>query len=168
MNFAPMANDKEIILSALQRDRDELHEKIMQLDRIIKKVRGLDYSTNEQGNDSVKQLAVQPAQLSPIDKFNVQADIKVQVLTVFEILGHAAKLKDLQYEYHKLSGNAFNIREVVRGLNRQRILLMIREKDSIRGVLWVKKEWVRNGVLMDEYKPEGFDMFYQASNLIYE
>ena len=161
-----MTNDKQVILNALQRDRDELHDKIMQLDRIIKKVKGLDYS-NELDND-VKQLAVQPAQLAPIDKFNVQADIKVQVLTVFEIIGHAAKLKDLQYEYHKLSGNAFNIREVVRGLNRQRILLMIREKDSIRGVLWVKKEWVRNDVLLDEYKPEGFDMFYQAGNLIYE
>ncbi|MEP7374781.1 MAG: hypothetical protein ABI675_15400 [Chitinophagaceae bacterium] len=166
-----MLNDKQIILSALQRERDELHEKIMQVDRIIKKVKGLDYSSDIDSND-VNPLALSPVinqqPIAPIDKFNVQADIKVQVLTVFEILGHAAKMKDIQYEYHKLSGNAFNIREVVRGLNRQRILLMIREKDSIRGVLWVKKEWVRNGVLLDEYKPEGFDMFYQASNLIYE
>ena len=140
----------------------------MQLDRIIKKVKGLDYSTNEQDNDSVKQLAVQPARLSPIDKFNVKADIKVQVLTVFEILGKASKLKEVQAEYHKLSGNAFNIREVLRGLNRQRILIMIREKDANRGFLWVKRDWLQDGVLMDKYKPEGFDWMYQANNLIYQ
>lgn len=163
-------NDKQIILAALQRERDELHEKIMQVDRIIKKVKGLDYS-NDEINDSVKQLEVKSnsqQQIEHTPKFSKTSDIKVQVLTVFEIIGKAAKLKDLQYEYHKLSGNAFNIREVVRGLNRQRILLMIREKDAHRGVLWVKKEWVKNSVLLDEFKPEGFDLFYQPSNVIYE
>lgn len=43
---------------------------------IIKKVKGLDYS-DEPDNDNIKQLALQPVQLSPIHKFNVQADIKV-------------------------------------------------------------------------------------------
>jgi hypothetical protein len=50
-----MATDKEVILSALQRERDELHDKIMQVDRIIKKVKNVDYSNdaeqlNEIGN----------------------------------------------------------------------------------------------------------------------
>lgn len=165
-----MGTDKEIILNALQRERDELHDKIMQVDRIIKRVKGIDYS-NDIVNNNVMQLDVMPVtnQLAdPINKFNKTSDIKVQVLTVFEIVGKASKLKDLQFEYHKLSGNVFNIREIVRGLNRQRIILMIRERNTHRGVLWVKTEWVRNGVLLDEYKPEGFDLFYQAANLIYE
>jgi hypothetical protein len=165
-----MATDKEIIITALQRERDELHEKIMQVDRIIKRIKSIDYS-NDVNNDSVKQLEVKATNnkaIAPANKFPKTSDIKVQILTVFEILGKAAKLREIQAEYHKLSGNAFNVREVVRGLHRQRILLMIREKDAHRSVFWVKKEWINNGVLLDEFKPEGFDLFYQASNLIYE
>jgi len=46
--------------------------------------------------------------------------------------------------------------------------MMIKEKSANRGILWVKKEWVENGQLLDEYKPEGFDLLYKGENLRYE
>jgi len=163
-----MATDKEVILNALQRERDGLHDKIMQVDRIIKRVKGFDDANNDE-NDSQTKLEIKPInQLSPVKKISETSDIKIQVLTVFEMVGKACKLKDLQFEYHKLTGNAFNIREVVRGLHRQRILVMMRERHNHRGVLWLKREWTRNGVLLDEFKPEGFDLLYNPAELIFE
>lgn len=164
-----MATDKEVILNTLQRERDELHEKILQVDRIIKKVKGLEYGLVDEQEEILK-IDTKPTKhnVLPVNSFNNRADLKVQVLSVLDLIGKAAKMKDLQAEYHRISGNAYSIREAVRSLNRQRIILMMRQKDAMRGVLWVRKEWLLNGVLMDEYKPEGFDVFYQPSNLIYE
>jgi hypothetical protein len=164
-----MATDKEVILNTLQRERDELHEKIMQVDRIIKKIKALNYDATDSMDEPLR-IDVKPAdkRIIPLNTFNKTTDIKIQVLSILDSIGKAAKLKDLQIEYHRISGKAFNIREAVRSLNRQRIILMMRQSDAIRGVLWVRKEWLLNGVLMDEFKPEGFDLFYQPSNLIYE
>lgn len=164
-------NDKEVILSALQRERDELHDKIMQVDRIIKKVKSVDYSNDNNGEN--KQLETTIAVKQPVVpvkpvSLSTSTDIKVQILRVFEILGKASKLSQIQQEFTKLTGSNYNVRDVVRGLKQSKILLMLKLIDSHRGILWVKKDWVRNGVLLDEYKPEGFDLFYQPSNLIYE
>ena len=50
-------NDKEVILAALQRERDELHDKIMQVDRIIKRVKSVDYTSDEiTMGDNTKQI----------------------------------------------------------------------------------------------------------------
>ncbi len=162
-------NDKEVILTALQRERDELHDKIMQVDRIIKKVKNVDYSSDII-NDSPKQLEATIASNQPVKPISLSTstDIKVQILRVFEILGRASKLSEIQVEFTKLTGSNYRVRDVVRGLKQSKILLMLKLIDSHRGILWVKKDWVRNGVLLDEYKPEGFDLFYQPSNVIYE
>lgn len=163
-----MATDKEVILNTLQRERDELHEKIMQVDRIIKRIKGLNYDAADSMEEPLK-LEVKPAEkaVMPVN-FGVSTDLKVQVLAVIDQIGKAVKLKDIQSEYHRVSGNAYSVREAVRSLNRQHILLMMRQRDAVRGVLWVRRDWVINGVLLDQYKPEGFDLFYQPSNIIYE
>jgi hypothetical protein len=163
-------NDKDVILAAIQRERDELHDKIMQVDRIIKRIKSVDYSNDIIG-DSPKQIETtiatkQPA--APVKTIGTSTDIKVNIMRVFDLLGKASKLKQIQNEYTKLTGSNYNVRDVVRNLKQSRILLMLKLIDSHRGILWVKRDWVRNGVLMDEYKPEGFDLFYQPSNVIYE
>ncbi len=164
-------NDKEVILAALQRERDELHDKIMQVDRIIKKVKNVDYS-NDNSNDNAKQIEAiaikQPAAPAKVISLSTSTDVKVQVLRVFELLGKASKLSQIQDEFTRLTGSNYRVRDVVRGLKQSKILLMLKLIDSHRGILWVKKDWVRNGVLLDEYKPEGFDLFYQPANVIYE
>jgi hypothetical protein len=162
-------NDKEVILAALQRERDELHDKIMQVDRIIKRVKNVDYSNDDSNKQIETTIAIkQPVALSKPVSVSTSTDIKVQILRVFEILGKASKLSQIQDEFTKLTGSNYRIRDVVRGLKQSRILCMLKLIDSHRGILWVKRDWVRNGVLLDEYKPEGFDLFYQASNVIYE
>jgi hypothetical protein len=34
--------------------------------------------------------------------------------------------------------------------------------------LWVKREWVVNGQLLDERKPEGFDMLFNGVEFMFE
>lgn len=109
-----MKSDTDIMLYALQKERDELHSRIMQIDRIMSRLKAIEYSPaivdNTQTSNEVASI-----EMNSRDNFPKTADIKLQVLRVFEILGKAS----------------------------QRVLL-------------------------DEYKPEGFDLFYQPSNVIYE
>lgn len=159
-------NDIEIILKALQRERDDLHNQLMQVDRIIKRVKCGTYSEDEMP-EKPKQLQVAPIAQKP-KTLTPSADIKVQILRVFDVLGIAATLKQLQNEYKAISGNNYNIRETVRSLHKSTLIKMVRDKNASRGFMWVKSEWLEDGQLMDKYKPEGFDLLYKAENLIYE
>jgi hypothetical protein len=102
------------------------------------------------------------------DIFPKQADMKVQVLKLFDIIRKASKLKDLQAEYTKLTGSNFSIRDILRGLHHSKLLRLIREKNVNRGMLWVKTEWIENGQLLGEFKPVGFDLLYKSENIEYE
>lgn len=125
-----MNTDTEVILNALQKERDELHDRIMQVDRIIKRVKSLEYSASDTSQDSVKQLPVEGSSESA-KAFNIFpriVDIKIQVLRVFDLIKLAAKLKDIQTEYTKISGNKYNIRETVH----QSVLFMLFHKAKIK------------------------------------
>lgn len=159
-------NDLEVILKALQRERDDLHNQLMQVDRIIKRVKCGTYSEDEMP-EKPKQLQVAPIAQKP-KTLTPAADIKVQILRVFDVLGIAATLSQLKAEYKAISGNNYNIRETVRSLHKSTLIKMVRDKNASRGFMWVKSEWLEDGILQDKYKPEGFDLLYKAENLIYE
>ena len=71
-----MATDKEVILNTLQRERDELHERIVQVDKIIKKVKGLEYGLVDE-QDEILKIGSRPAkqQLIPANTFNDRAEL---------------------------------------------------------------------------------------------
>jgi hypothetical protein len=164
-----LTKDDEMMLFALRKEREEVHERLMQIDRIIKKVRSGKYSDESTGSEglSVDQPSDQTTAI-PLNEFPKNADVKIQILRVMGELGKASKLKEIQAVYNRLSGSHFNIRETLRSMHRSRLIRLIREKDATRGMLWVKSEWVENDQLLEEYKPEGFDMLYKAENLEYE
>lgn len=164
-----MNNDLDVILMALQKQRDKQHKKLMQLDRIIKKVREGEYEGNR-GQD-VQQLTVQSVpQLAASDALYIPKGLglKVQVLRVFDIIGRVSSLKEINTEYTKLTGNKYNLRETVRSLHHSNRLKLIREKGKDRGHYWTKTEWIDNGQLLDKYKFLGFDLIYMTDNLIFE
>ena len=163
-----MNTDTEVILLALKKERDELHEKIMQVDRIISRVRSIDYnhdvlpvdSTPERVEDSRNE---QPKAIS----FPKSADIKIQVLRIFDIVGKAAPLAELQKEFTDITGNQYKIREAVRSLQINGIVKMLKFKNASRGFMWVKTEWIENNTLMDKYKTIGFDLLYKPEQLMF-
>ncbi len=158
--------DEELMLAALNKERQQLHERIMQIDRIIKKIKASEYSFSGEVNSiDMPVTPVQPEQ-SPV--FPKNADLKVQILKVFDILGKASKLQDIQNEYNRLNEGSYPLRDTIRSLQGSKLLVMIRVKNAGRGFLWAKADWIQNGELLGEYKPEGFDLFYKPENLVYE
>lgn len=158
-----MNNDSEVMLMALSKERDLLHEQLMQVDRIIKKIKTGEYLSS----DNVTQIQLLPAKQIEPKPFPMHANLKLQVLRVFGMINRAAKLKEIQKEYQKLTGFNYELRDTVRSLHQSQLLYAIREKGAQRSILWVKKEWVENGVLLDAYKPDGFDLLYRPENLEY-
>jgi hypothetical protein len=159
-------NDIDIMLGALKKEREQAHQKVMQLDRIIKNIKEGKYSDNStedlEGNNASNK---QPVVLNQSFK---TADIRVQVLQVFDTIKKASKLQVIQDEYNRLTETRYNIRDTVRSLQRSQKLKMVKEIGASRGFLWIRAEWMENGQILDQYKPEGFDMLYKPENLEYE
>jgi hypothetical protein len=158
--------DEDLMLAALGKERQQLHERIMQLDRIIKSVRNGEYSpaTNVISIDATTLPAIPEQTMS----FPKKADLKVQILSVFDFIGKAAKLQDIQNEYNRLNEGHYPLRDTIRSLQTSKLLVMIKLKNAARGFLWSKTDWIENGQLLPEHKPEGFDLLYKPENLIFE
>jgi len=88
--------------------------------------------------------------------------LKVQVIKIFDIVGVACKLKDVQEKYKELTGIYHNLRETLRNLNKHEILKLIQPKGTIHSLYWIKAEWLDdNGTkLKEQFKFEGFDLLF--------
>lgn len=158
-----MNNDSEVMLMALSKERDELHDKLMHVDRIIKKIKDGDYF----GTGDIIRIEAKPVVIPNRIQFPKHTDTKIVVLKAIDNIGQVASLRQIQDEYEKISGNKINIRDNIRSLNNSGLILMMKEKTASRGVYWVKKEWIENGEVLDQHKPEGFDLLYKPDNLLF-
>lgn len=161
-----IATDTEVILMSLQKERDDLHERIMQVDRIIKRVKSLEYTPDKEIKEPKQLEAKEP--VSPLNLFPKTADIKVNILRAMDILNVYSRQKDIQIAYNELSGNKYSVRESMRTLNKNKVLVRIINKTTGKGFLWAKSQWIEDGLLIAKYKPEGFDLLYKPENLIFE
>ena len=161
------ASNIEAILMTLRKKREVLHQKIMQIDGIIKRVQDRGYETIE----PVKEIPATKQRNDSIEHSNYfpkTADIKIQVLRVFDVVGHAAKLSELQEEYTKLSGSDYNIREIIRSLRTSGLVKIMKQQKAGRGLLWVNSGWIENGHLLDTHKAEGFDTLNLVNRMQFE
>ena len=157
--------DDEVMLIALSKERERLHDELMQVDRIMRKIKDGIYLADQQITAVI--VRDEPKQLEDGNTFPTNANIKIQLLKVFDLLCCAVKLKEVQDEYTRQTGKAFNVREGVRSLHAAKLLYSVKEKDANRSIFWVKRDWVEDGVLLSKHKPEGFDMLYKDDNLEY-
>jgi hypothetical protein len=158
-----MNNDSEVMLLALSKEREELHDKLMHVDRIIKKIKEGEYF----GSGEMIRIEAKPVVIPNRIQFPKHTDNKVLVLKAMDNIGQVASLGQIQDEYVNISGNKTSIRDNVRSLNNSGLVLMMKEKTSNRGIYWIKKEWIENGEVLDKHKPEGFDLLYKTENLIF-
>lgn len=158
--------DEELMLQALGKEREQLHNRIMHIDRIIKKIRSGEYAAPTEVISIDATALPNSTESTPI--FPKNAELKVQILRVFDFIGKASKLQDIQAEYDKLNDGHYPLRDTIRSLQSSKLLVMIKLKNAARGFLWVKRDWIENGQLLPEYKPEGFDLLYKPENLIFE
>ena len=71
-------------------------------------------------------------------------------------------MKDIQDKLFELTKGRPNIREIVRTLNKHELLKLFQPKGSIRGLYWVKTEWLEDNEtrLKDKHKFEGFELLF--------
>jgi hypothetical protein len=151
--------DLELILGSLNKDKRELLDKVAEIDKLIKRIKygNINLKLNK-GNNVVDENVIEPQQ----QVFPMKADLKVQVIKIMDIIGVACKLKDVAEKYKELTGVHHNLREVLRTLNKHEILKLIQPKGTIRGLYWIKTEWLEdnNKRLKEQHKFEGFDLLF--------
>lgn len=159
----------ELLLASLTAKKDEVVAYLKVLDKAIKGMKEGNYSAllnNDAPITSIEMVEVKAPQLT-YAPFPLKADIKVQILTIIDTIGKACKLKQIQDEFTRITNSKVSVRESVRTLHKAGKLLLMREADATRGNYWVKKDWVEDGVLLPQYKFEGFNLLYNDSRIEY-
>lgn len=127
----------------MSKECEELHYKLMHVDRIIKKVKNSEYF----GSGDIISIEAKPVVIPNSTLFPKHTDTKVVVLKAIDNIEQAASLRQIQEEYEGFSGNKINIWDNIRSLNNSGLILMMKEKTATRGIFCLK----RNGLRMAKY-----------------
>jgi hypothetical protein len=89
------------------------------------------------------------------------------VLYLFDLIGVACRLNEVQDKYKEITGTHQNLREVLRTLNKHDLLKLLRPNNLERGLYWVKTTWLENNgtTLKDEHKFQGFELLYSNDRI---
>jgi hypothetical protein len=154
--------DIQLVLDSLSKDKRELLDKVNEIDKLIKKIK---YGNLNLGLTKGNRIESSITDIEVIEQpkaFPLKADLKVQVIKIFEILGVASKLMDVQAKHKEITGLHHNLRETLRNLNKHEILKLIQPKGNQRGLYWVKAEWLEEDGkrLKEQHRFEGFDLLF--------
>ncbi len=154
--------DVELILMSLTKEKRELLDKVGEIDKVIKRLKYGNLNLRLSKGNKNNADANDNDQIQQPQAFPMKADLKVQAIKVFDILGVASKLRDVQEKYKELTGVNHNLRETLRNLNKHDILKLLQPKGTIRGLYWVKAEWLEDDGrrLKEQHKFEGFDLLF--------
>jgi len=166
MNYT---NDIEIVLNSLNKERKEHLDKVNDIDKLIKKIKYGNLNLGlSKGNKDEQPLEHDDTKQQP-QAFPLKADLKVQAIKIMDLLGVASKLKDIRDKYHEVTGLNVNFRETLRNLNKHEILKILQPKGNIRGLYWVKAEWLdENNNLKEQHKFDGFELLFSDDMIEYK
>lgn len=166
--------ETQLILNGLYRDRQELTKQLTDIERLIKKIKlGTFTLDGNENNTSVTNEPVNNSDNNSEPKqidFPLRGEMRVQVICVFDIIGKACRLKEVQDKYKELTGLSVNLRETLRTLSKHKILRILQPKGTARGLYWVKEEWLEGDgcKLKERYKFDGFNLLYNDEDLEYK
>lgn len=161
------------LIDSLQRDRDSYYTKVKEYDKMIKALKVGDFSLFQAISDfstiqPKNEVILSNNTDTDSKEFPLKTDTKIQILYILDKLAKASKLRLIQDEYNALTNTkGISIRESMRTLHKAGKVLLMKEKSASRGICWVKAEWVENGVLLPQYKFNGFDLMYKDEDMEY-
>ena len=165
--------ETQLILNGLYRDRAELTKQLTNVERLIKKIKLGTFSFDTGSNNVAATLEtdntpVNNPETKQID-FPLRGELRVQVISVMDMIGKACRLKEIQDKYKEMTGLSVNLRETVRTLSKHKILRILKPKGTERGLYWVKEEWLESDgcKLKEQYKFDGFNLLYNDEDLEY-
>jgi hypothetical protein len=154
-------NDIQLVLNSLNKDKRELLDKVNDIDKLIKKIKYGNQTLGLSKGSKADKFIEEPDEQQVKQAFPMKADLKVQAIKVLDMLGVASKLSDIRDKLHEITGHNVNLRETLRNLNKHEILRLLQPKNSIRGLYWIKAEWLdENNNLKEQHKFEGFDLLF--------
>ena len=151
----------QMVLDSLNKDKRELLDKVNEVDKLIKRIK---YGNQTLGLNKVLPIDTSNPNYNETQQqatFPIKSELKVQVIKVMDIIGVACRLKDIQDKYKEFTCMYVNLRETTRNLNKHEILKLMQPKGTMRGLYWIKAEWLdQDGKLKEQHKFEGFDLLY--------
>lgn len=151
----------DLVINSLNKERNELLLQVAEIDKVIKKIKYGGINLGLSKVTKVEQLTDELEEIEQPQAFPVKAELKVQAIKIMDLLGVASKLSDIRDKYHEVTGLNVNFRETLRNLNRHDILKLLQPKGNIRGLYWVKAEWLDdNGNLKEQHKFNGFELLF--------
>ena len=139
MNYT---TDIELVLNSLNKERKEHLDKVNDIDKLIKKIKYGNLNLGLTKGNKADTLELNDDTKQQPQAFPLKADLKVQAIKIMDLLGVASKLKDIRDKYHEITGMNVNLRETLRNLNKHEIIKILQPKGNIRGLYWVKTEWL--------------------------
>jgi hypothetical protein len=154
--------DIQMVLDSLNKDKRELLNKVNDIDKLIKRIKYGNLNLGLTKGSKISEAAIVEDETIHQSVFPLKADLKVQVIKVFDLLGVACRMGEVRDKLKEMTGHPVNVRETLRNLNRHDILKLVQPKGTMRGLYWVKTEWLEeNGTkLKEQHKFEGFDLLY--------
>lgn len=151
----------QMVLNSLNKDKREMLDKVNEIDKLIKRIKYGNQTLGLSKGLPVESVAANDNESQRDTVFPLKSELKVQVIKIFDIVGVACKLKDVQDKYKEFTGMYVNLRETLRNLNKHDILKLMQPKGTMRGLYWIKAEWLdEDGKLREQYKFDGFDLLY--------
>lgn len=167
------STDTQLILNGLYRDRADLTKQLTDIERLIKKIKlgtfSLDATvSNDADNVDVNNSTENKTETKAID-FPLRGELRVQVISVMDLIGVACKMKHIQDKYKQMTGLTVNLRETTRTLSKHKILRLLKPKGTERGLYWVKEDWLENDgtKLKEQHKFDGFNLLWNDEDLEY-
>jgi hypothetical protein len=153
--------ETQLILNSLTKEKKELTDKVAEIDKVIKRIRYGNMNFGGVKGNQPNAPESNTAEILQPQAFPLKADLKIQAIKIFDILGVASKLSDVRDKYHEITGLNVNLRETLRNLNKHDILKLLQPKGNVRGLYWIKNEWLdENNNLKDKHKFEGFELIF--------
>ena len=104
----------QLVIDSLNKDKRELLDKVNELDKLIKRIKYGNLNLGLSKGMQVGTLNVESNKEVQLQSFPMKSELKVQIIKIFDILGVACKLKDMQEKYKELRGMYVNWRESLR------------------------------------------------------
>ena len=151
----------QMVLDSLNKDKRELLDKVNEVDKLIKRIKYGNQTLGLAKGIPVETLTANDNETQQQPIFPLKSELKVQIIKIMDIIGVACRLKDIQDKYKEFTGMYVNLRETTRNLNKHEILKLMQPKGTMRGLYWIKAEWLdQDGKLKEQHKFDGFDLLY--------
>lgn len=99
--------------------------------------------------------------------FPSSSSLQTQILAALDLAKRPLKMTEIGDTIYKQTGQSIDVRETVRGMNKNYKIVLMKINNSNKMSFWIKPEWYdrEKKFIKDEYKLENMDIMYEKENV---